>query len=105
MKLYAKSEKHFKNLDECNLQEGKILRSPKDKERYESYIMFAFRKFQSLSYHLNNTITLLNKEAESLIKEADRIADLTGKLPQSNCSRKIRTKDGLFRLTRLRAVL
>jgi len=78
IKLYAKLEKHFKYLDECNLQESKILKSSADKECYESYIMFAFRKFQSLTYHLNNTITLLNKETESLAEEADRLAELKG---------------------------
>lgn len=76
MKLYTKLENHFKYLDECNLLENKIFKSQADKERYESCIMFAFRKFQSLAYHLNNTITLLNKETESLAEEADRLAEL-----------------------------
>lgn len=76
MKLYTKLENHFKYLDECNLLENKILKSQSDKERYESCIMFAFRKFQSLAYHLNNTIILLNKERESLAEEADRLAEL-----------------------------
>lgn len=76
MKLYTKLENHFKYLDECNLLENKILKSQANKERYESCIMFAFRKFQSLAYHLNNTITLLDKETELLAKKIDQLAEL-----------------------------
>jgi hypothetical protein len=76
--LYTKLESHFQNLDECELKGSKIFNTQADKERYESYIMFAFRKFQSLKYHLENTKRLLKKEAEILAKKSVALPEVKG---------------------------
>jgi hypothetical protein len=70
MELYSTLESHLNNLDRCEFKESKIFNSQADKERYESYIMFAFRKFKSLNYHIDNTNKLLKKEADSLTERS-----------------------------------
>ena len=66
MILYSTLENHFKNLDKCEIGDNKIFSSQKNKEYYESYIMFAYRKFKSLDYHFSNTNCLINKEINNL---------------------------------------
>jgi len=66
MMLYPILENHFKNLDKCEIGDNKVFSPQKDKEHYESYIMFAYRKFKSLSYHFSNTNCLINKEINNL---------------------------------------
>jgi hypothetical protein len=66
MILHSTLENHFKNLDTCELGDNKVFSSQTDKEHYESYIMFAFRKFKSLNYHFSNINCLINKEITDL---------------------------------------
>jgi hypothetical protein len=44
MILYSTLENHFKNLDKCEIGDNNIFNSQINKEYYESYIMFAYRK-------------------------------------------------------------
>jgi len=78
MNLFSTLETHFTNLDNCPLIESKIFESEQQKERYESYIMFAFRKFRSLSYHLSNVNDLWRKEADSLLEEIVDLPEMEG---------------------------
>jgi hypothetical protein len=73
---YKILEIHFKSLDACELGDNKIFKSQADKERYESYLMFAFRKFMSLDYHLNNVDLLFQEEVENLAKRNIELPDL-----------------------------
>lgn len=66
MILYSTLENHFKNLDKCEIGDNKIFNSQTNKKYYESYIMFAYRKFKSLDYHFSNTNCLINKEINDL---------------------------------------
>lgn len=66
MILYSTLENHFKNLDKCEIGDNKIFSSQTDKKYYESYIMFAYRKYKSLDYHFSNTNCLINKEINNL---------------------------------------
>ena len=68
MILYSILENHFKNLDQCEIGDKKIFNPQKNKQYYESHIMFAYRKYKSLDYHLNNTNGLIDKEI-SYLKE------------------------------------
>ena len=69
MELYLALENHLKNLDKCEIGYNKIFNIQKNKECYESYIMFAYRKFKSLEYHLSNTNCLINEEINNLKEE------------------------------------
>ena len=69
MELYFALENHFKNLDKCEIEYNKIFNIRKNKEYYESYIMFAYRKFKSLDYHCSNTDCLISKETNNLSKK------------------------------------
>lgn len=44
----------FEKLDAVSTSEEVIVRSEEDKERYESLLMFAFRKLQAARHHLEN---------------------------------------------------
>jgi hypothetical protein len=66
MILHSTLENHFKNLDKCELGDNNVFSLQTDKEHYESYIMFAFRKFKSLDYHFSNISCLINKEITDL---------------------------------------
>lgn len=63
-----------------------------------NYIMFAFRKFESLNYHLENTKELLKKEAELLDKEnialpeVEETKAISVKMKQSKDSMEINKK-------------
>lgn len=73
MELYLALENHFKNLDKCEIGYNKIFNIQKDKEYYESHVMFAYRKFKSLDYHCSNTDCLISKETNNLSKKTINI--------------------------------
>jgi len=75
MTLYKTLEKNFSNLDRAIIDDDCIFRTDSKKEYYESLIMFAFRKYSALSYHLSNVNNLIKLENDSLSTET---LDITG---------------------------
>jgi hypothetical protein len=48
----------FKNLDAAKLTPETVLKSEAQKEHYETYVMFAFRKLQAARYHCERVSVL-----------------------------------------------
>src|SRR5438128_3760683 len=69
--LAASLEELFTALDAMELKPATIFGSDREKERYESLLMFGFRKLEAANYHLTNVRRLLTEAvAQSKASEA-----------------------------------
>jgi hypothetical protein len=64
--VFEHLEALFKNLDAAKLAPETILKSEAQKEHYEAYVMFAFRKLQAARYHCERVEALVATQHHEL---------------------------------------
>lgn len=64
--MFEVLESHFSRLDNAEVSPESIFKIEQDKERYETLLMFVFRKYEAASYHLGKTKGFINREKKSL---------------------------------------
>jgi hypothetical protein len=60
--VFATLEAYLSTLDHAPLSAYTILESEDDKERYETFLMYSFRKYQAAQYHYTNIRRCLEKD-------------------------------------------
>ncbi len=76
---YTITDEYFKKLDAAPISPDGFFTSENDKERYETQIMYAFRKYRSSLYHYNNVLGLLQKDEDSAIRASRRTNEMIQK--------------------------
>ena len=70
--VYELLSAYFSEMDRAPLSPAGPLKSNEDKERYETIIMYAFRKYQAAQYHLHRVLEFVKKDEEETKKAAER---------------------------------
>lgn len=58
-------ENHFNYLDSAETSQESIFRHKEEKERYETLLMYVFRKYEAANYHFGKVKDLIEKEKNS----------------------------------------
>lgn len=84
---------HFNRLDNADVSAESIFKTEQDKERYETLLMYVFRKFEATNYHLKNVKGFIEKEKASL-DASDQVSKAFGNIKASQVTfRYIQTSD------------
>lgn len=63
--IYNILDRHLNLIDKATICENSIFKREHCKEKYETYLMYAFRKYKAANYHYGNVIRFLNEDKES----------------------------------------
>lgn len=75
---------HFSSLDDATISDLSIFRDEKDKQKYETLLMYAFRKLKAAEYHLGNVKTLIANDQKALDNTNPLTLELNGKIKFSS---------------------
>lgn len=80
--IYSILDKHLNLMDEEAIQKDSIFLKVDDKVKYETYLMYSFRKYKAAEYHYNNVIRFREEDKKSYSNEINKLKELpNSKIP------------------------
>ena len=62
--MFGLLDQHFTSVDNATISEASIFGTEKDKQRYETLLMYSFRKLKAAQYHSDNVRDFILKDLE-----------------------------------------